>query len=373
MQRIIIYGIGNIFHNYFDIPFLYQSMAEEMGITVTALCDGNESHIGEKVSMGNEMYQVKTIQDVPQGSYDLAVVTTEKYFKEIQLSLEEKGIDSERVISLTDYLYDLYYAGSYLHQFSIVLIIQNEASYMKEWIEYHRMLGVDHFYIYDNKSTDDLREFLAEYISQGIVTYEYWTDGQSEAYQHAVDHYKLESKYMAFIDVDEFLVPVDSPDDVKLAYFLDDIVNTYRKSMRVLGMQKLLAGGVGVNWRFYGTGGHKKKPVGLVIENYMYRLPEKEVESAHIKTIANPRVVLACHPHHMDYLQGFVCLSENGSYITDMLFFDGRGEKLRLNHYFTRSEEELYYKTCQRGYGYLELKSRCRCVVSDLSLQIGKM
>jgi len=30
---------------------------------------------------------------------------------------------------------------------SIVAIVRNEGTYIKEWIEYHRMLGVEHFYI----------------------------------------------------------------------------------------------------------------------------------------------------------------------------------------------------------------------------------
>lgn len=352
MQKIIIYGIGHDFHIYFDEASLYQSMTEEMGISVTALCDGNEKRFGEKVYIGDKEYEIRDVQGILEDSYDYIVVTTNTYFSAIQKSLTEKGVDSGKVITLVDYLHDIYYAGTYLYQLSIVLIIKDEASYMKEWMEYHRMLGVEHFYIYDNRSTDNLQEFLTEYIEQDIVTYQYWTDSQSEAYQHAVDNYKFESKYMAIIDVDEFLVPVDSSAGDSLVEIMDGIIAEHWERMRTHGIPKLLGGGVGVNWRVYGTGGHKKRPRGLVIENYMYRMAEERIASSHIKTIANPRTVRVCHPHHMDYLQGFACLSENGSYIMDLLFFDGRCEKLRLNHYFTRSEEELYYKTCQRGYGY---------------------
>lgn len=354
MQKIIIYGIGNDFHTYFDQISLYRNMTEKMEVSVLAFCDGNEKRIGEKVYIGNEMHEIKNVQTVLSASCDYIVVTTNKYFQEIRESLTEKGADSKKIVPLTDYLYDLYFEGTYSHLLSIVLIIQNEVSYLKEWMEYHRMLGVEHFYIYDNKSTDDLQKFLAKYIEQGIVTCQYWTDGQSEAYQHAVDHYRFESKYMAIIDVDEFLVPTDNSEKDSLAGIVDGILAGHRERMKVYGIQKLLGGGIGINWRVYGTGGHRKRPKGLVIENYMYRLDDKKIESAHIKSIVNPRTVRLCHPHHMDYISGFACLSENGTYITDLLFFDGRCEKLQLNHYFTRSEEELYYKICQRGYGYLK-------------------
>ena len=124
------------------------------------------------------------------------------------------------------------YEAIYPYQFSIVLIIQNEASYLEEWMEYHRMLGAEHFYIYDNKSTDELKEFLTEYIDQGIVTYQYWTGGQMEAYQYAVDHYKFESKYIAIIDVDEFLIPTDKAASPLLEEIVDGVFSEHREKMK---------------------------------------------------------------------------------------------------------------------------------------------
>ena len=38
---------------------------------------------------------------------------------------------------------------------SICAIFKNESMYMKEWIEYHRIIGVDHFYLYNNFSSDN--------------------------------------------------------------------------------------------------------------------------------------------------------------------------------------------------------------------------
>ena len=39
-----------------------------------------------------------------------------------------------------------------------------------EWIEFHRLVGVERFFLYDNGSTDDHREVLAPYVEEGIVT-----------------------------------------------------------------------------------------------------------------------------------------------------------------------------------------------------------
>ena len=54
---------------------------------------------------------------------------------------------------------------------SLALMIKNESKYIQEWIEYHLLVGVDKFYIYDNESTDDLKNILKVYIDQGIVEY----------------------------------------------------------------------------------------------------------------------------------------------------------------------------------------------------------
>jgi hypothetical protein len=45
---------------------------------------------------------------------------------------------------------------------------------LRQWIEYHRLLGVEHFYIYDNGSEDAILPRLHRYMAAGIVTYILW-------------------------------------------------------------------------------------------------------------------------------------------------------------------------------------------------------
>jgi hypothetical protein len=40
-------------------------------------------------------------------------------------------------------------------------IAKNEGRYLQEWIEYHKLLGVEMFYIYDNESTDNTQSCIA--------------------------------------------------------------------------------------------------------------------------------------------------------------------------------------------------------------------
>lgn len=88
-------------------------------------------------------------------------------------------------------------------------IFKNEAKYLVEWLEFHLMMGVEHFYLYNNSSTDNYQEVLDEYIRKGVVTLIEWPEipGQLSAYKHWYDHYRSESNWATFIDIDEFICP----------------------------------------------------------------------------------------------------------------------------------------------------------------------
>lgn len=231
---------------------------------------------------------------------------------------------------------------------ALVLIIKDEAEYVKEWLEFHLMLGVDHFYIYDNESTDCLKDVLQTYIEKGIVTYHYWPGRfqQTNVYDHALHRYKYDTVYMGFIDTDEFLIPVID-EDIPTA--IDRIFNSFEEK----DIRNKDAGGIGINWRIYGTSFHKEKPKGMVIENYKYRAKDDYLHNCHIKVICKPILVkrFQWHPHNVEYIDdSIVTISEKGSEITGPYFYDSGDEILRLNHYYTRSEKEFYYKTKVRGW-----------------------
>ena len=89
--------------------------------------------------------------------------------------------------------------------------MKNEGPYLKEWLEFHLMTGVEHFYLYDNNSDDETIEILKGYIQRGIVSYQFWPDhpGQLKACMHTLTNYKNDSFWIAFIDLDEFIIPVE--------------------------------------------------------------------------------------------------------------------------------------------------------------------
>ena len=56
------------------------------------------------------------------------------------------------------------------YQLAACLIFKNGAAYLKEWLDFHRLVGVEKFFLYNNDSSDEYEQVLAPYIAQGIVT-----------------------------------------------------------------------------------------------------------------------------------------------------------------------------------------------------------
>jgi hypothetical protein len=206
------------------------------------------------------------------------------------------------------------------YKLAILAIAKNEAPYFREWIEYHRLVGVEKFYIYDNESTDDTKKVLASYIKSGLVEYIYWPgEGQqTKAYMDCFKRRKFETRWLAVIDLDEFLVPVA---DKTIPEYLAKIPSNVSS--------------ISVGWAMYGSNGHIKKPKGMVMENYKRRAPE----CASYKSIVNPRFVVKAMIHYQMLLGGKE-LNERDAPISSW--------RIRCNHYYCKSWEE-YRAKMSRG------------------------
>lgn len=93
-------------------------------------------------------------------------------------------------------------------------IIKDEADYILEWIAFHRVVGFEYFYIYDNESSDGVGSLLAPLEAHGICTRTPWPRAQepdapqTRAYRHAMASIGNQTTWLATIDADEFVVPL---------------------------------------------------------------------------------------------------------------------------------------------------------------------
>ena len=216
----------------------------------------------------------------------------------------------------------------YQFYLTICAIAKNEGRYLQEWIEYHKMLGVEKFFIYDNESSDDTLEILQPYIDSNLVEYVYFPGKkmQLKAYSNCVKRHKHQTKYLGFLDIDEFIVPIKH--------------KTIPDYLRSLGKFS----GVQINWLVYGSAGAKKRENGFVIERFKdHSLPNHKLNH-HIKVILNPRLILRFFSAHRPVIFGRY-IDSNGN-ITKKQFWDRLpvSNQIRINHYAIKSYEEFLEK-----------------------------
>jgi hypothetical protein len=220
--------------------------------------------------------------------------------------------------------------ASYKYDISACMIFRDEAPYLKEWIEFHRLVGIQHFYLYNNLSQDNYKEVLQPYIRSGIVelfewdrephTLAEWDEIQLDAYNHGLRRAKRTSKWLALLDSDEFLFPTEGR---RLSKFL-------KKYEKRKGF-----GGLLVNWVVFGTSWVDAIPDDkLLIETLTYSASEG---NDHFKTIClTERVARVCSPHYVQYKPGFRHFTPNNSTIPFIEI-----EDIRINHYWSRDEKYL--------------------------------
>ena len=215
------------------------------------------------------------------------------------------------------------------YYFAICAIAKNEGPYFKEWIEWHKKMGVDKFYIYDNESTDQTKEVLTPYIESGLVEYIYYPGSKKQlaAYDDCIEKHRLDTRWLAYIDLDEFLVPKK---DKTVALFL--------KRMEHFST-------IEVNWLIYGSSGAKTKEPGDIMKRfYKHSKPEDKVNQ-YIKSIFNPKdvcCVVGCH--EVARISGCAATPDGKKIKIHYRDRKPQQEILCINHYAIKSYEEFLNK-----------------------------
>lgn len=225
---------------------------------------------------------------------------------------------------------------------SICAIFRDEAPYLKEWIEFHRLMGVEHFYLYNHQSQDNYKEVLQPYILMGVVelkdkataadTLKTFNILQCKCYTECLTQSKGISKWVAFLDIDEFLFPVRKRN-------LQDVLENYEEF-----------GGVGVNWLMFGSS-HvwRIPPKQLLIESLNCCANKKFTGNRYVKSIVRPeRASHFDNPHQPVYLQEYSGVNTDKLPLEGMWSSYYQANKLRINHYWTREGEYFYRQKLQR-------------------------
>lgn len=229
-------------------------------------------------------------------------------------------------------------------ELAICSLFQNEADFLQEWIEFHRLVGVTHFYLYNNQSQDHYWQVLKPYVDQGIVELfdvpfdtSHINDQaatlnfmQKCCYDHAIRLARGLNTWLAIIDSDEFLTPVQGGD-------LPSLLSKY-----------LYAGGVAVYWQVYGTSSvWSIEPNELMIEKLVHKYPEGWKGNFWIKSIVQPQYAENLNPHQCSYSEGRFAVNANHEPFTLTPEFSSPPiDVIRINHYSLRTEK--FFQTVKK-------------------------
>ncbi|KAG8461568.1 hypothetical protein KFE25_001172 [Diacronema lutheri] len=174
---------------------------------------------------------------------------------------------------------------------SIGAIFKGEHPFLIEWLEYHALIGVRHFFMVSNDcgaDADASRALLAPYVRAGLVTlireYECAPRGfQNDAYTLLLRRAAGATFWLMVVDIDEFIVT--ERDDQSVA-----------EAMRPFERFDAVA----LMWRLFGTSGHQRAPNGAVLNNFRHRASTtgaRDSRARSFKSIVRPEACVRMVTH----------------------------------------------------------------------------
>jgi len=186
-----------------------------------------------------------------------------------------------------------------------------------EFIEHYKWQGVEHIYLIDNDSTDNMKDVIQKEIYDGYISYYYMPEKhkQIEHYNTVYKNIRNETKWLIVCDADEFIYNIRENNTI-LSYInrLDDSVNS-----------------IELPWKLFGSSGHKIQPKSIRT-SFIWRQKDDDKD---FKNIVRTKNTTALEIHEHEH-------TKNSYKIINPY-------ELKLNHYAIMSEE--YFKEIKMSRG----------------------
>lgn len=193
---------------------------------------------------------------------------------------------------------------------ALVCIAKNEDNYIEEWINYNTKLGFDDIFIYENDWKCNIeRDNLHKIQFDG-------KNAQISAYNDFLKKYKNDYDWVAFFDVDEFLV-LKKHNDIK------SFIQSYSNY-----------NAIGINWVLFGDNNLQFDGDYSVLSRFTKR---QIGVNEHIKSIVKMKENIFQHVHHPDHTE---IVSPNYNLFDGPFNPNGNDEIAQLNHYFCKTWDE---------------------------------
>jgi hypothetical protein len=209
-----------------------------------------------------------------------------------------------------------------MYYLSLCCIIKDERN-LEEFIMYYTLLGVQHFYIYDNESSYPINDRLNSFFYKHYCTIIDYPGKcqQINAYNHCLDNYGKNTEWLIVVDGDEYILPK-----------IDNTIVDFLK-------QREYAHAIGINWVFFGTSFNDTKQDGYLVDKYRYCDSNQD---RHIKVIVRPKYIKGIgNPHFADMIDPNLFFDAKWNVITGYAFnYNYTIDIIQINHYTFKSLEE---------------------------------
>lgn len=227
-----------------------------------------------------------------------------------------------------------------MHRLSMASIFRDETRYLREWIEYHLLVGADHVFLLCNDDPGEhaaVSAVLGPYVDAGVVTWSLFANRsktwQTEGWEQILAEWGHLTDWMCLTDADAFLFPVRASTVLPV---LDEF-------------DRPDVAGLGVFLSTFGSS-NLEKPPALQLESFRYRAPLDARCNWTANYILRPARL---GPQEFRYgyrtpAPGMTLIDTDGESV-------GKGkrqgplDRLRLNHYSVRSREDWARKV-RRGW-----------------------
>ena len=211
---------------------------------------------------------------------------------------------------------------------AVCAIVRCENRYLREWIEWHKGLGVEKFYIYDNGHGNDEnpRDVIGDDPQVEIID---WRDRdgntQCEAYDECYREHGSEFAWMGFIDIDEF---------VRSEMPLPDVLNTIEADV------------VAFSWRMMTDNGLVHYDPRPVQERFTQPAADLKPESQFVKSFVRSGIegLSFDRDPHIPHRPALEVVNPDGGKAPQCSVGTGSREVAWIDHHFTKTAEEFAQK-----------------------------
>ena len=214
---------------------------------------------------------------------------------------------------------------------AICAIVRNENRYLREWVEWHKGLGVEKFFIYDNGHGNDEnpRDVIGDDPQVEIFD---WRDRdgntQCEAYDECYREHGGEFGWIGFIDLDEF-VRSDKP-----------IIDV---------LKSLQADVVAMSWRMMTDNGLVHYDPRPVQERFTQPAEDLKPETQFVKSFVRGGIegLSFDKDPHMPHHPALEVVNPDGGKAPQCSVGTGSREVAWIDHHFTKTAEEFVQKVAR--------------------------